>query len=60
MTLIYRAFQGCVLSPLLHSLYTSDCVAIYSFNKLIKFADDTLVVGLIDNNDETLTYVSGL
>jgi hypothetical protein len=37
--------QGCVLSPLLYYLFTHDC------NTIIKFADDTTVVGLI--NDET-------
>ena len=45
--------QGCVLSPLLYSLFTHDCVAMHSFNSIIKFADDTTVVGLITNNDET-------
>jgi hypothetical protein len=39
--------QGCVLSPLLYSLFTH---ASYS---IIKFADDTTVVGLITNNDKT-------
>ncbi len=33
--------QGCVLSPLLYSLYTHDCTATHSFNVIIKFADDT-------------------
>ena len=44
--------QGCVLSPLLYSLFTHDCVATHASNS-IKFADDTTVVGLITNNDET-------
>ena len=44
--------QGCVLSPLLHSLFTHDCVAMHASNSTIKFADDTTVVGLITNNDE--------
>jgi hypothetical protein len=39
--------QGCVLSPLLYSLFTHDCMAI------ITFADDTTVVTLITDNDET-------
>jgi hypothetical protein len=39
--------QGCVLSPLLFSLFTHDCVAIHTSNSFIKFADDTTVVGLI-------------
>ena len=44
--------QGCVLSPLLYSLYTHDCVARFSSNSIIKFADDTVVVGLISENNE--------
>ncbi len=45
--------QGCVLSPLLHSLYTHDCTATHSSNVINKFADDTMVIGLITDNDET-------
>ncbi|KAK1806266.1 hypothetical protein P4O66_000021 [Electrophorus voltai] len=44
--------QGCVLSPLLYSLYTYDCTATSSSNIIVKFADDTVVVGLISDNDE--------
>ncbi|CDQ97873.1 unnamed protein product [Oncorhynchus mykiss] len=33
--------QGCVLSPLLYSLFTLDCVAMHASNSIIKFADDT-------------------
>jgi hypothetical protein len=45
--------QGCVLSPLLYSLFTHDCMAMPASNSIIKFADDTTVVGLITNNNET-------
>ncbi len=45
--------QGCVLSPLLYSLYTHDCAATHSSNVIVKFADDTTVIGLITDNDET-------
>ncbi len=45
--------QGCVLSPLLYSLYTNDCTATHSSNVIVKFADDTTVIGLITDNDET-------
>ncbi len=45
--------QGCVLSPALFTLFTHDCTPIYSSNSMVKFADDTTVVGLISGNDET-------
>jgi hypothetical protein len=45
--------QGCVLSPLLSSLFTHDCTAKHNSNTIIKFADDTTVVGLIIDNNET-------
>lgn len=45
--------QGCVLSPLLYSLFTYDCTARHSSNIILKFADDTTVLGLITNNDES-------
>ncbi|XP_040908606.1 NACHT, LRR and PYD domains-containing protein 12-like, partial [Toxotes jaculatrix] len=44
--------QGCVLSPLLFTLMTHDCVPRSATNHIVKFADDTTVVGLIrDDND---------
>ena len=45
--------QGCVLSPLLYSLFTHDCMAKHTSNSFIKFSDDTTVIGLITNNNET-------
>ncbi|KAK3548865.1 hypothetical protein QTP70_021277 [Hemibagrus guttatus] len=52
LTLSTGALQGCVLSPLLYSLYIYDCVATSSSTN-IKFVNDTAVVGLISNNDKT-------
>ena len=52
LTLNTGAPQGCMLSPLLYSLFTHDCVFMHASNSIIKFADDTTVVGLITNNDE--------
>ena len=43
--------QTCVLRPLLYSLCTHDCMARHDSNTIITFADDTTVVGLI--NDKT-------
>ncbi|KAI5098265.1 gastrula zinc finger protein XlCGF28.1-like [Silurus meridionalis] len=52
-TLSTGAPQGCVLSPLLFTLLTHDCAPTHSSNHIIKFADDTTVVGLISRNDES-------
>ena len=46
--------QGCMLSPLLYSLFTHDCVATHSSNTIVKFADDTTVIGQITDCDETV------
>ncbi len=52
ITLNVGAPQGCVLSPLLYSLYTHDCVFSHSSTSIVKFADDTVVLGLVSNNEE--------
>lgn len=39
--------QGCVLSPLLYTLHTYNCVSAHPDNAVIKLADDTIVVRLI-------------
>ncbi len=45
--------QGCVLSPLLFSLFTNDCTSKDPFVKLLKFADDTKVTSLIKDGNES-------
>ena len=43
--------QGCVLSPLLFSLYTNDCISSFNSCSVIKYADDTVIIGRILNDD---------
>ena len=45
--------QGCMLIPLLYSLFTHDYMARHNSNTIIKFSNDTTVVGLITDNSET-------
>ena len=42
-----------MLSPLLYALFTNDCTTRHDSNTIIKFADDTTVVGLITDHNET-------
>ena len=42
--------QGCVISPLLFLLYTSDCLCSSSNCSIIKYADDTVITGYLKND----------
>ncbi len=48
--------QGCVISPLLFSFYTSDCLCSSPNCSLIKYADDTVITGYL--KDDPLCYIS--
>lgn len=43
--------QGCVLSPLLFVLYTNHCQSHHDGRHIIKFADASVIVSLLSNND---------
>ena len=44
--------QGIVLTPFISTLCTADCRTQHVSHPLIKFADDTAMIGLIHNNDD--------
>ncbi|KAK3518144.1 hypothetical protein QTP70_033239, partial [Hemibagrus guttatus] len=45
--------QGCVLNPFLNSLFNHNCVTKHSYNLIFNFADETTILGLITDGDET-------
>ncbi|KAI3356200.1 hypothetical protein L3Q82_017184, partial [Scortum barcoo] len=51
--------KGCVLSPLLYSLFTHDCVATHSSNTIVRSVDDTTVISLITGDDERRPTAGG-
>ena len=55
--------QGCVLSAFLFIIYTNTLSLCSTTSKIIKYADDAVVIGLINNDNEqeyrdTVSYVS--
>jgi hypothetical protein len=48
--------QGCVLSPVLFTLYTSECRTVAPETRLIKYADDTVLVGLLTKGKSEDSY----
>ena len=45
--------QGCVLSAFVFIVYTNDMRSPNQNSHIIKYADDTVILGLIDNDNET-------
>ena len=50
--------QGCAMSPVLFSLYIDDFRSVFSNCKIVKYADDTVIIGKILNEDECDEYVA--
>ena len=48
--------QGTVLAPFLFALYTADCRSTDESCPLVKFADDTELVGKISNDEDAKYY----
>ena len=53
LTINTGAPQGCVLSAFLFTIYTTDCTSGAKNVVILKYADDTVIIGLLSNNDET-------
>ena len=53
ITINTGAPQGCVLSASLFTIYTSDKECSCEQCKIIKYADDTVIIGLLSDRDET-------
>ena len=47
----------CVLSPVLFTMYTNECQINYDFIKLIKFADDSSIQGLLRNEQDEIIKI---
>lgn len=48
--------QGSVLSPVLFTIYTNNCKTMFPNIPIVKYADDTAILGLISNNQYHLHF----
>lgn len=46
--------QGCVLSPILYTLYTNECRALETTHTYFKYADDTALVGFLKTGEASM------
>ena len=56
LTLNTGAPQGCVLSPTLYTIYTNEYRSNNANTRLIKFADDSVIQGLMSNSESENAY----
>lgn len=56
ITLNTGAPQGCVLSPFLYTLYMNDCQSPSPTTLYFKYADDTAILALLNNNNSFAAY----
>ena len=52
--------QGCVLSPLLYTLYINDCRSVDSSTQFVRFSDDTAMLALLNDFASYQSYLSSV
>ena len=50
--------KGCVLSPILFTMYTNDCQINTDILKLLKFADDSSIIALLRSPEDETVYTN--
>lgn len=56
LTIHTGAPLGCISSPILFTLYTNECTCSTANNYMIKFSDDTAILGLILDTSDIVVY----